>query len=265
MRVDIDKIKNLLKEDCVTCNRSEKRINGSMCKDCPFYSGKLNSLFKSFGIERRLEKHHVYFFIYHPELNWELPKIPEKDLLGNKKEDKKLRWDFHHINRNHFDDRKENILLCLNSEHTYYHDKIYNPMSNPEVVRKAAIGIKKARAKEIENGTHNFITNHPMKNPEIAKKCGETRKRRHINGQYSYRTKQEINILKWLTNIEPGRYIINNELIVYLGYSTKGEPKYVKNKIEKIIKIDNVKNCEVEHNGGMSSNSKWFLIKREEI
>lgn len=119
-------IKNLVPGKCTLCSVPTMNKTNSKCEDCPFTissdRGRVgcSAIFKQFGIiePSQYGKHHLFFFIfYHPEFDYKWPAIPEYDIFGQTQNDKQLRWEIHHINTIHSDDRKQNLLLCLNTEH----------------------------------------------------------------------------------------------------------------------------------------------------
>jgi len=147
MEVDIEGILSLIKPDCKDCNLNlRRRINEEnkkkgkkeekygVCKDCKFTLGStdrkstkhdfsmgigLSAAFKKCGIldYENWGKSRLYYFIYHPELNFEFPPIPEFDKYG-KKTTKNTKYVIDHINGKNHDDNYFNIQACLNSEHS---------------------------------------------------------------------------------------------------------------------------------------------------
>jgi len=92
--------------------------------------------FKKFGINvDNVGRHHMHLFMYYPNLNFSIPAVPSFDCLGKFNSDlvdkrmihdvrkrwRKLNWSLHHINVNPFDDRKENLCLTINTEHSVIH------------------------------------------------------------------------------------------------------------------------------------------------
>lgn len=121
-RIDVKKILEILKIDCIICDVYRKKKEKIACKNCPF---RLNSItenkrygkrtrvcpaefFKSFGIKKPgdIGKHTLFYFLYHPEFNFKLPK-----------DDKGRSYHIHHKNGLYYDDRYENLVLVTNSEH----------------------------------------------------------------------------------------------------------------------------------------------------
>jgi len=154
---------------CSTCDVIHKHCNKIKCNNCYFNvdinngeiytSFKLRSLFNI----RDMRKHHFFYFLYHPELNWKFPNIPMKDLNENLTS-KTDHWVIHHEDENHYNDLEWNLILLLNSEHSRYHKIKNNPMKlevNKEKVRQFQ---KVNSIEKIRNGTHIFIKNNPAKN-----------------------------------------------------------------------------------------------------
>ncbi len=175
-----------LKEECVTCNVVSKKHDNTRCNDCCFaiYADDypvINSKIRKKYELPLLTKSHFYYLSYHPELSWKLPILPEKDYLENwKYKKKKWFWVIHHEDMNHFNDSEWNLLLLLNTEHSYLHmTELGNlhPMKNPDVAKK----VSNTHKKKVIDGTHHLIKNYPFKNnPELtrkrAKTCSETMK-----------------------------------------------------------------------------------------
>lgn len=130
---------SLLKLECVTCNMCERREQNTRCEDCPFifnsvYNHKQKGnvpkrsrvgcgvKFKEFGLKKikyqHVGKHQLYFFLFHPELRFRMPDFPATDMFGNPFSNT-WTWHIHHLNGLFYDDRKENLLLCLNTEHPF--------------------------------------------------------------------------------------------------------------------------------------------------
>lgn len=137
MNIDRNGIISLLRKDCVTCNVSLRKHLKTRCDPCHFSpkSGDRKSnanfiplgatpkaIFKKYGIENpgELGKTRLYYFLYHPELNFKYPPIPQFDIFGNPT-DEKAQWLIHHMNKNNCDDSPWNIILCLRkNEHSYF-------------------------------------------------------------------------------------------------------------------------------------------------
>jgi hypothetical protein len=132
MDVDIRGIKSLLKGECVDCNLHIRRIENNICSNCNFgfntqYATKRgrvcpSSIFRKYGVLNPdyMGKHKLYYLLHYPELNFELPHLPDEDLFGNTSSDKKFVWHIHHLNREYWNDSIWNLLLCLNTEHNQF-------------------------------------------------------------------------------------------------------------------------------------------------
>ncbi len=205
--IDIKGIKKSLKSNCIDCNYSLASKYGK-CIDCPFVcsdrqqSGKY---LNKFGIPYGMGKHHIYYFLYYPELNWNFPTIPNSDYNENLKHNyKHWHWTIHHENGNYYNDNKWNLVLLINTEHNQIHMTKNNPMNSKIVREKFAITTSMIQRNKILQGTHNFITNHPMNYPEIR------------NGRKSKKTKD---LQNWIENLEFNKpVIINSELTTKFNY-----------------------------------------------
>lgn len=128
--------------DCTVCHVQERAEKGTRCDDCPF---RFNSIgpkgnsriypgaeFKKYGLKDtpHMGKHTLFYFLYHPWLNFTFPDPPEKDIFGRKVGDKlndkskkvitSFRVVIHHMNKKFYDDSKYNLLLCLHTEHPWW-------------------------------------------------------------------------------------------------------------------------------------------------
>ena len=172
----VEEIKKLLKSECITCDLSIK------CSSCPFVKGdngiNCGQQFKQFGIYN-YGKQYLFYFLHHPELNWKLPPIPECDYLGNKRIDRKIFcWIIHHEDGNHYNDNIWNQILCINTEHTSIHNYYNHPMKNPETAKKNSKSNKIAHKKLVNSGKHHMIINHPFKNKEVLERFSENQRQR---------------------------------------------------------------------------------------
>jgi len=154
IKIDIAGIKSLLKPECEMCDIHEKIKNKERCKGCIFIlnsaqkKGKpsrigCSSILTKYGIlhPNNLGKLHLFFFLHHPELNFQFPDIPEVDIFGNTINDKLLQWHIHHINGVHYDDSKDNQLLALNTEHGYLTKKPDDTRMLYEIIERNEIYI----------------------------------------------------------------------------------------------------------------------------
>lgn len=144
-RLNIAGLWSLLKVDCITCDFYKRFKEGTKCKDCNFVSNSgYNSRkgkrarrnrvgcgvkFRDVGGFKPIKyshvgKHQLYFFLFNPELKFQLPDFPPVDMFGNppllnEEGEIKWVWHIHHLNGIYYDDRKENLALCLNTEHKF--------------------------------------------------------------------------------------------------------------------------------------------------
>jgi len=134
--IDMPGLWSLIKYECITCNMNQMRQENKRCKDCNFVfnSGTIRkdgikesrvgcgAKFKKYGIKSGLTEHvgkyQILFFLYYPEYNFKFPEFPKVDMFGNERKDT-WSWHLHHLNRIYYDDRKQNICLCINTEHVF--------------------------------------------------------------------------------------------------------------------------------------------------
>jgi len=132
--IDRQGIISFLKPDCIDCNMHLRKLEKTRCSDCKliFNSTYWNNNktyrrtrvgcsreFSKYGIDNppELGKCQLFYFLYHPELNFKLPPVPMVDLNKNTWLDKKFIWHLHHINGEYWNDNIWNLLLCLSTEH----------------------------------------------------------------------------------------------------------------------------------------------------
>ncbi len=160
MDVDIEGCKSLLNPEknkyCVICNVHERRSRKTKCKNCAciFNSAPkagagsrigMSANFKKYGIEEpsKLGKYQFFYFMYYPELNFELPSLPSIDLEGNDIRNKTFKWIIHHENGIHYDDRVWNLILMINTEHGVIHGEM-NKINKPwEIIQESALNNKR--------------------------------------------------------------------------------------------------------------------------
>ena len=107
----------LLKRKCAFTFYSKDKVNKSPVSISSFGGG---GAFKPYGIENpyALGKDKIFYFLYYPELKFETPPIPTMDRFGKLLIDvKKLEWQLHHLDGNHWNDNIWNLFLVLNTEH----------------------------------------------------------------------------------------------------------------------------------------------------
>jgi len=160
-KIDIGGLRNQIKYDCETCNLRTLPVE-SRCIPCNFILHSksvgdkkrlaegnkplksrfgLSAILKEFGFPKdstfnNFGKHQIFLFLHYPELGGiGTPLVPDMDLFRKINAEsvdfamiidytkiKKLQWNVHHINKQYWDDRKENLCLCLNSEHKVIED-----------------------------------------------------------------------------------------------------------------------------------------------
>ncbi len=176
--IDVEGIKSLLKDDCVTCDVRTKIKQNTRCNDCPFRLSADNRCetrtdFKRYGVDR-LYKHQLYYFLYHPELNFKFPPLPYNDLMGIPKSDHtRWIWEIHHHNENKMDDTNSNLEMLINTEHSRIHFETDNPMRNDEFKQKRMDTVRS----QINNNEHWLQSDkNPMKNKDVIAKHTKARK-----------------------------------------------------------------------------------------
>jgi len=124
--LDINGILSLIKEDCIDCNLKVRMLKKIRCHGCPFVSCSgerktrknyfttgiaCGAKFRQYGIDPngRLGKSYLFYFLYHPELQWSLPSISTTK-----------QWVIHHENSNNWNDHIWNLILCLSTEHSSF-------------------------------------------------------------------------------------------------------------------------------------------------
>ncbi len=274
--IDLEKIKKLLNPECITCNVAHKYKYKLNCPNCIFTCDSFTrSLFKETGLTKSIYKHHLYYFIYNPELEFKYPDLPDYDYLNNHKNKYKeniWNWDIHHEDGNHWNDNQWNLLLVLKTEHHSIHWSLYNPSFVKEIVDKRSKKIKETHQKKVNNGTHWLLHNNPMKDPITAKKSVEIRGEQIHKlleiGQHHFQIKNpkidynKIDKIKeWFDIIESGYKIrLTSTLAYQFGYCSLCD---FRKGLESLIKRDNIDNIILDHNGLKSKLSKWYIIKED--
>ncbi len=122
--IDVEGIKSLLKPECEDCNVIfQSLICGK--KNCPFnMDGETDNTvriegeigvtcgieFDKYGVYR-MKKHHVYYFLAHPELEFQLPTpLPPNSY-----------WIIHHLDLCNSNDDHLNLELISHKEHINIH------------------------------------------------------------------------------------------------------------------------------------------------
>jgi len=267
-----------LKDDCVSCNVVNKKNNNERCNNCIFVIYANDRPVINKNIRRKynlplLTKSYFYYLLYHPELNWKLPNLPMRDYLGNYSYDKKnWFWVIHHEDLNHFNDSKWNLILMLNTEHSYLHMTNLgdnHPMKNPEIIEK----VRNTHKLKVKNKTHHLITNYPFKdNPELtnkrAKTCSETMKRQvelgihHIvTNNPNYSSIKLLNLEKYINELPVGIHILDEQLVKFLGYN---EQWSLRHAIIRVLDRKKLLNKYYLFNNSKDNRwRKWYLERRE--
>ena len=291
--VNIKLITELLKDDCIDCNIR----NRVRCVDCPFVFDKprvlLSQLFIDRGI-KKIQKHELYFFLYNPHLMWSYPELPDYDFNNNYfKNYKRWNWVVHHEDGNHWNDNIWNLLLVLNTEHSYIHmienppmlkietrlkssrshlrrvkEGLYNyPSKDPSVASK----ISETHRRKSIMGTHHCLgENNPMKDPSVVKKVSDSVRISSIkkveDGTHQFITKNpKINydliskIKKWLDKFKIGdTKCIDKELCTKFGYCT---PHDLRVGIQNLINREKMNEFSFYSNEKYGRWKKWFIYK----
>ena len=128
-----EEIKRAMKSECITCNLYVKIGQGKKCKDCLFIKNSapakgfpsrigLSMKLKKFGLTKKQcqnwGKHHLFQYLYHPELKFNPPIKPSHDKYGNIVESYHY-YNLHHKNGLFYDDREENQEWLLPTEHPH--------------------------------------------------------------------------------------------------------------------------------------------------
>lgn len=94
---------------------------------CFLRNGKLAGMFKFLPSRR---KHWIFYFMHNPSRNWSFPS-KTKGL-----------WHIHHLDGDHYNDSKENLVMLRNGDHLRLHTKKYFQESDrPIHIGKREIGI----------------------------------------------------------------------------------------------------------------------------
>ena len=75
-QIDLNTIKK-----CSSCDLKKKIKNKNVCAKCDFKFGRDGA----YHTKNNISKSHLFYFLYHPELNFKFPELPEKDFLGTEK------------------------------------------------------------------------------------------------------------------------------------------------------------------------------------
>jgi hypothetical protein len=154
--IDFEGIRNLIasmEDDCRICDRSTKEKEGNLCNNCCMGSNSSydeqrrrvypGSIFKQFGLINlpAMGKHTLFWFLDREHLNFTFPDLPDEDLIGNVSEKRAIElglnlaikeerdrvkvflWHIHHESTEFWNDREDNTMICLNTEHPWFGKK----------------------------------------------------------------------------------------------------------------------------------------------
>jgi len=177
-----EKIDKFLKKDCVSCNLKNKT---DICDDCIFWCCRDDAYLKKEYINIKISKTYLFYFLYHPELNFTLPSLPLEDYLGNKMNESSMwRWELHHEDGNHWNDEKWNLLLVLNSEHIHLHSfGIPKPQSMRDKLKKGAPGTDNRIKRQLQTRKRNNTLYIGACVPKLTSDEVSIIKRRLIDGE----------------------------------------------------------------------------------
>jgi len=221
---------------CINCNIYDKKEKNERCTSCFFKIGSdgaetskilYNTLYK---IPIGIPKPKLFYFLYYPELNFSFPTLPNVDLFGNEKYNrKKWNWVIHHEDGNHYNDNIWNLILLLNIEHHIIHSKERNPMDN----------------------VNKSIFKQTIRNKY---------KQRYNQQKYLDKNKNKYyDMLTWLDSLIPGKYVINKEISEKLNYHENYNLKY---GIDSAIKNNEINNISLVDNGSKGKHKRWIIIKK---
>ena len=160
---------------CFVCNAAEKiekgirgagkGKGGKFCKDinrnCPFVitSRRTNGsqgmspgalVFRKYGLNvltktntYKYGKSHFLFYLYHSQMNWQPPQhIPDFNRFGQLVNKETDIWTLAHLNGDHYDDSRGNLMWLLKSEHGLLEPNIGRrvPVTVEQAVKKGYYG-----------------------------------------------------------------------------------------------------------------------------
>lgn len=102
-------IKRRLVVECYTCD-----MQSCGKQDCIFRNGTISYLFK---MNPRSFKHWILFFYQNPKYNWCFPTNEPR------------KWCIHHIDRDHYNDTRNNTIMMDYIRHRVLHNEHRNQMS----------------------------------------------------------------------------------------------------------------------------------------
>lgn len=102
-------------DECIFCR------NSSPIKGAPSRVGLKHSVFRPLGLTvkqcQNWGPHQLFTYLFYPKLNWQPPPLPDYDNYGEPVNKETARQTLHHINNDHFDNRKDNVTWNLISDH----------------------------------------------------------------------------------------------------------------------------------------------------
>ncbi len=164
MEVDYRGIESEICVLCIKCNLQKKtdlgirgdKASGYFCTDfgrkCPFVvtstrNGEAQSVapsskvFKKYGLRTLNEKStylygksHFFYYLYHPNMNWKPPELPEKNRFGDLVYENDI-FTLEHRDGDHYNDSKDNLQFSLKSEHGVF---------EPNTLRKEPANLREA-------------------------------------------------------------------------------------------------------------------------
>ena len=235
-------IDSVLKPECVDCRSIMKG-----CCDCPFTAQNYRyfRVKRLHGLNSRyygMMKHHLYYFMYHPELDFKYPTLPDFDYLGNCRIDgKRWHWVVHHEDGNSWNDREWNLLLMLHTEHFHVHQKQF-PMSHYPGAKEWLRG---SQFKKMADGKHHFQSFEWQS--KAATKANRTRIEdgsHNLLGWNNPNKDKKKSLLDYLVSLPVGIVKLTHEDRFDFGYSDKQRFRNaLKDVISEIPNIDFVITC----------------------
>ena len=102
-------------DECIYCS------NSSPSPGQPSRVGLKQSVFLPLGFTKKQCEnwgpHQLFMYLQYSEMNWQPPPIPDYDNYGFPVNKGTARQTIHHINNDHYDNRKDNITWKLSSDH----------------------------------------------------------------------------------------------------------------------------------------------------
>jgi len=186
-QIDLDIILQKIKSECSQCNLKQK-VN--ICQDCNFKYSRDGSFLR----EIKISKSHLFYFLYHPELNFKFPELPYEDYLGNNKDDQKQwRWELHHEDGKHWNDVEWNLILVLKTEHQHLHGGVIQTEEVKASKRSDAPGTKLRIEKQLITRRKNNTINIGCIKTKLTESQVIDIKKRLIDGERTIDISKEFN------------------------------------------------------------------------